>query len=146
MYTFEDGKLTDIDSIGFKTREVQRLRLLTEEDVQTALTLVSKKALVFVEYDRTLHNVIARLTTAAGEDTIIQHRSLDLTVEPVTEDTPDITDRLPTLSQFVSARMDESEDDKRLSALCCAITDPKTDHRSVIDQFVETRMDGKIIA
>lgn len=149
MYTFTDGKLTDIESIPFATRTVQKYKLVEEVDVEQALTSIEPGALVFVEYNRELNNVIPRLNTVIVGDTILQLSMLesmeqDLSVPGVQVEKGE----LPTLIQFMQTQIhsvSSDEECERLAPLCCAMVDPVIDHRYAIDKFVEDRLGGKIV-
>lgn len=149
MYSFNDeGKLESIDSVPFTTRPVQKLKLLTDVDVEQAIVSLIPGALIFVEYDRNLHNVVPRLTAAiTDEDTILRATVTEAIKSNLAAPGMNRDEEIPTLAQFMQLQLEkvtDAEEYGRIHTLCDAMIDPNQDHRAGIDRFCEDTL-GKIV-
>lgn len=154
VYTFTNREMSELDTVPFPTRNVQRFDIDTEEDLVNAEKLIDPLALVFVKVGRldiegdNVQNCRARLKAAAiakagavtAEAMILQVRCKPDKTAPALSVMMDAKQHahLQTASQYVIEHADAllpPEHKDELQGICAALLDPDIDHKLVIDKF-----------
>ena len=144
LYTFdENNKLVNIEDIPFKTREVQKFKLRTELDVENCITSIKDNTLIFLGYDRNLHNVLTRIYTVVNDTNILKPYLLPAEKEVILKTKDEkIGTAIDYMREHLKDVIDE-ETEKRIGELCVACIDSNADHRLFIEKLIESSLTCK---
>lgn len=151
-------KLGYVDSVPFKTRNVQYFSVDSEESLLKACEDVVPGSVVHVRFDRSVKSVYSMLKAAAdrkaaesghtGMQTIVRTRPLPTKDEQAILDRP-ADSRGMSIAEYAEAEVPgmfgEEERERGLESLCIALLNPATDHRVVIERYIAEQLNGEII-
>lgn len=144
VYTFDKGVITDIQSVPFQTRKVQKFTITSPEDLEHAYSAMAPGALVFVDYISTVKGVLARLSSfvETWPETILrpaaiteQKTKVEFTKQYTAED-------MPTLQAFTHKALSDGLASDDVAKLVTALTDPVCDHKTVVNDYCEQKLEN----
>lgn len=149
----------NIDSVPFKTKPVQRMRIENDDDLLKACSDIIPGSIVYAEFDRKLKSLhIHRLLKNAAERKETEEGVSDKTIvrtEPILlESEKEVLSRIRTgkcmtLVEFAVSKAADSfsadEKGRGLDKLCVRLLDRNLDHRAEIDKYVTEQLDGKVL-
>jgi DNA repair exonuclease SbcCD nuclease subunit len=143
-YVYEiDTDSGDVDKIPIVTRDVMRVEVRSEEDVEQTLTLLQDRAeagpLVYLKFDTTLPNVVGRFRKSLHGTPVIlrpkpimEYNGVEINVAQDAEEDLTLQDVLQELIPTNSS----------IYTPATQLLDSEADVVTILDTFVDNRMEG----